>query len=480
MLILVLLLACRSDDVHRDSAQATDDTSSATQTDTDDSAPSGTTDDSGTACGPATLPRVRQISDVSAALIEGLGTVPRVSWTQHQAGYAWVEFEDPDDELRRSPEKWTEPGSAQEIILGVTFDQTVRYRVAWRAETKSAAVASPWMTIDTETFPKSLPALTITVPEKTSVPYDAAVPYLLGSVNDVGSDMWSGSWWAFIIDRKGRVLWARESSSEYITRHIWVSNNGEDLLLDHCTYWRNYTGEGSQIWRMKLDGEVIHTYEAPDMHHPFLEANEAIYWMAKDSGSEALMRVDDSGASVEVWHCSSIGSTSCGTNGMFWREDINTMLVSSYSLDTMIEVDPDKGAAIHLYGQRSGSWAFDPPDSTFDWQHGPMVSPKGNLLVSSKRSEGGNTTTVVYEYAMDEETETLVEVWRLDSEQYSVYGGDVELTPNGNVQHNLGSSGILREYSYDRELLWEVAFDESDKRIGRTTALGEDLYRYAP
>jgi len=90
--------------------------------------------------------------------------------------------------------------------------------------------------------------------------------------------------------------------------------------------------------------------------------------------------------------------------------------------------------------------------------------------------------TVVREYELDEDGETLRQVWTF-GEGEGVYGsqlGEAHRLPGGNVLHNYGSGARLREVAPDGTVVWDVTWENGkDRWLGRSTPL-EDLYALGP
>jgi hypothetical protein len=130
-----------------------------------------------------------------------------------------------------------------------------------------------------------------------------------------------------------------------------------------------------------------------------------------------------------------------------------------------------------LFGHANSSWSFNDSSSEFFWQHGPNYTEQGTLLVSSK-SFDINQETVAIEYELDEESETLIEVWRGESGRLGKFGGDVWRLPSGNTLHGIGSGSHLVEYTPDGTIIWEAMWP-GNRRIGQTSMI-EDLYDLVP
>ncbi len=458
-----------------------------------DSAPEGA--DSGTPPGTDTedtedtAPIPLAVTALSAELVPDLGPVPRVRWEQSHEGTATLLWSF-DGEFGGSPAYSLPAGEHSQLILGVPYGVEVTWWVLF--ESGDERLESEPQTISTPDWPETLP-----VPQLlTSNPdgWDPTLPYVLTSLNQSGDER-TGDWWVFILDRKGRVLWSRFTPTDWVSRYVRIGVTGRDILIDYDSYWsQGAAGIDSRVWRMQLDGELIHEYLTPGLHHSFTELPDGrVVWLALENTytNEILRVVDDAGQVDDLWNCQEqfVGRSElsglflqCGTNGLYYSEPRDTFLVSSWALDTVIEVEHATGNTVRYFGQADGAWDFDPPESEFDWQHGPIYTDDGNLMVSSKRydAEAARYETVVYEYEVDEAEEALREVWSFGKGEgiYGMYMGEVHRLPGGNTLHNYGEESRLREVTPAGEIVWEVWW-EGDEHIGRSTPF-EHLYDLAP
>ncbi|MBX2802411.1 MAG: aryl-sulfate sulfotransferase [Myxococcales bacterium] len=458
MTLIVLLLACSGG------------------TDTDSTSPSHTTEPSEPIVGTA-------LRIVGAELVEGLETVVRVTWEQPQEAEAHLEFRVlPDGEWKQSPTKMVPVSMATEVVLGVPYDADVEYRVV--SDLADGLEVTESETITTGQRPRSLPVPIVLHDDPSS--WDPSAPYLITSMNRDGDSRY-GRWWVFIMDRQGEIVWAQETTRDWVSRHVSVSLDGRALLIDRDTYWVKWDGgAASTIVRTTLDGTIEHTYAVPGLHHPFtMLPDDVIAWAAKGSGNrETIEKVDLDGVQTRVWNCDDLHDTTgavggCGSNGLWWDADTDHFLFSFWSTDTVVEVDHASGTHLRWWGNMSGAWTFDPPESQFWWQHGPTFTPQGTLMVSSKDQQGG-LETVIREYELDEKGETLREVWNfgLGRGVFGPFMGEAHRLPNGNTLHVYGAGGHLAEAMPDGQVAWEVTW-KGDKHNGRTTPF-EDLYQLMP
>lgn len=437
----------------------------------------GTPDDSGIA--PVVGPGARLHPD--------FGTLVIVTWQQDQAGSAYVEFTGADGALHRSPARDLEAGEHDEILIGATYESTVSWRVVLDEETLAEGE------IETADWPYTLPSAVVTVADPGL--QDPAMPYVLLSMTELDGGM-GDPWWVIIADREGRPVWAWRTPDTKITMHARIGNDGRSLLLDENAYWGTFGsgGASSSIRRMLLDGTVLETWDAPGLHHPFVELPDgtiAYGSMSFPYLNEWLIEIAPDRSTRTVFDCEqwlfALGvDDECGSNTLTYRESTDSYLFSFYSFDSILDIPRSGGAPTRTFGEIPGSYAFDPSYAGMWWQHGGYWTEQGTLVTSTYRYEGGpfdhpeNEETIVREWAVDDADRTLRLVWDFGV-GHQVYGaqmGEAHLLPSGNVLHNLGTSARLREGLRDGTVVWDVSWDP-EQDMGRSVPIS-DLYDFLP
>ena len=378
----------------------------------------------------------------------------------------------------QTPAWQVEAGSASVPLLGIPYDRDVSWRLTWSidGQEQTTDVAS----VRTDPLPEGLP-LVVSV-EGDAAQWEPTGRYLMTSINGSSSDYNIASW-TFIIDRQGAVVWALETPQQRVTLHPRLSYDQHSILIDHSSFWAIFDyGAASQVVRVKIDGTIEQTYDTPGLHHPFTEiADGSLVWGASQGWyEEVLTKRTPEGEVVELWSCAdfldALGhEDECGSNTVFWSEERGTYLYSLYSVETVIEIDDATGETLRYFGHLDGAWDFEPVESTFWWQHGVNYLESGNLLLSARASEALEET-VVREYALDEQTQTLIEVWNFGIGE-GVYGaqmGEAHRLDSGNTLHNYGSTARIREVTDAGEVVWDVQW-EANRYIGRSELL-LDLY----
>ncbi len=422
-----------------------------------------------------------QVTNVAWEVVEDVPSVIRVTWGQLADATAFVEFSVDEGVWLTSPSLTFEAGTAEALLLGVPHDADVTFRVV--NDFGDGPLTAEEVVAHTDPAHEDLVHPELLTADEAA--WDPTLQYVL-----VGSSDYRG--WTTIVDRQARVVWARQTPGLNATLYTRPSYDGRDLLIDHNSYWAIFDdGDASQVVRMKIDGTEIATYDTPGLHHPFVElADGSIVWGAAHGLTETLDKLTPDGTHEQIWDCddfqalAGVDNAYCQSNTIFWSETDDTFLFSLYSDETIVEIDHATGDSLRWFGHDPGSWAFDPPESAFHWQHGGHFTEAGTLITSS-HVDGASNECVVREYELDEASETLVEVWSfgvgLGVESPTM--GEVHRLPGGNTLHNYGSGARLREVTPDGTVVWDIAWDTGDEtttyNLGRTTPL-EELYAFAP
>lgn len=417
-----------------------------------------------------------QAADLGASVDPTYGTLVTARWEQLAAATAWVEYSVDDGQWRATPAEVVQPGAAEALMLGVPYDHTVRFRVV--NDLCGEPLRSEEAAAETGSAPAGLPQ--VTAVQGDPARWDARTRYVFTGMNDAAD---GNRYWTFVIDRQGRVVWARQNPRLTVTLHPRVTRAGDALLIDENTFWGSFDGgAGSQVVELAIDGTVLHTYATPGLRHPFTDGpDRAIVWGAYQVGTETLELVTVGGEQRSLWDCQDFLNSqgmagTCTSNTVWWDAETDRYLYSFYTLETVFEIDPEEGP-VRWFGHLPGSWSFDPPGSIFWWQHGGHYTEAGTLLISSHLS-GEGEETVVREYELDEGSRTLREVWSFGQGE-GVYGeelGEAHRLPGGNTLHNYGTEPRLREVTPAGEVVWDVQWGE--RYIGRSTPI-EDLYALA-
>ena len=349
------------------------------------------------------------IDNVAAEIHDEIESIIRVSWTQTTDVDVLVRYSFDDGIWEESPVTGGAVGDHQMLLLGIPYDSNVTYQVVWEEDGEWTETTS--QSIQNGALPSTIPEVVDIVSDETQLDPDSK--YFFTSMN---ADNNGNAYVVFIIDRQGRVVWAMDLPQFRLSLHPRVSHDGTELLIDFNSFWYLYDGGAqSQIQRIKIDGTEVGLYDTPGLHHPFTETPDGHLVYASSHAYrtgrwnyESLVSLSPDGDTEEIFNCQdyfeSIGETrECGSNTIFWDENRGVFLYSLYSVDTVLEIDPDSGEVLNSYGNLDDSWRFDPEDSVFYWQHGPTILDDGNLMVSCHPT-GNSSVLQIREYERNEET----------------------------------------------------------------------------
>ncbi len=418
-----------------------------------------------------------QVSNVYSEVDDDYGTLVRVFWTQNEAADARVEFSFDADTWVSTPVKDGEAGENSALLLGIPYQTEVTFRVV--NEMPDGPLTTDDFIETTSEPPSKLPETAAVSGEPSK--WDPETNYVFLSMENTDQT----AMYTIIIDRQGRVVWARRNSLGTASLHPRVSFDGGQLLIDESTYWTMFDGgAGSTVKRMYISGHLIESVETPGLHHPFTDLPDgSIAWPAYNGDNELIQIRSPDGDVETLLDCQAFlvanGFTDyCGSNTLSYDPKTDHFLYSLYSAETVVEIDRATGQAVRHFGHIDNAWGFDPTDSAFWWQHGAYFTPDGNLLVSSIVSQNGSET-VVREYSLNETDQVLEEVWSFGEGQgvYADNMGEAHRLPGGNTLHNYGSGTRIREVTPEGEVVWDV--DWNAENLGRSVPLG-DLYALLP
>ncbi len=421
------------------------------------------------------------VSNIEVNLHDEFESLVVVTWEQIEAGTVYVAYRF-GDETYTSPQAVRSAGDHEQVLLGIPYETDVELELV--VDRGEGPESSDSLAITTDDIPALVPPATVFVADAER--YDPEARYFLVSINE-GLEGHPYRYWALILDRAGRLVWAMETPSQRVTIHTQTSHDGRQILIDHNSFWGIFDGgEASQIARLHIDGSGLEIIDVPGLHHPFTEIGDgSLVWGAVDGDDETIEKLGPGGAQQTVWSCQeyqlSVGVDHfCASNTLTWREATDTFLFSFYSSNAVIDIDHATGQTLRSYGQLPGSWSFDPPDSTFWWQHGVHYTDEGTLLVSARIAEDGHET-VAREYQLDEEGMALVEIWNYGIGEgiHATEMGEAQRLANGNILHNYGNASVIKEVMPDGTVVWELEWVGDYLALGRSTPLS-DLYSLLP
>lgn len=419
-----------------------------------------------------------EVSQLRWEVDEDLGSLVHVRWRQGVRSDVWVEYSVDPGVWRSTPVLEGRAGRNDARIIGIPYGE----RAEWRVVTASGATAEG-RTIETAPVPAELPVgrLREAVPGK----WLDRGEFLLTSISQPGGG-WSssGPFWAVIVDRAGRPVWARRTQlSGQWTLYAQVSQSGDHLLLDQ---FENFRAQNEPVAIRTYLDEVIEEIPMPGHHHAFVELPDgSLVWgsrAARHGGGEALVKKSpgEKGETV-LWTCADDWpeghELGCRSNCVYYDEARDSFLYSFYTNESVVEVDHQTGTTLWWAGRTPGGYAFENAGDQFFWQHGVSWTPEGTLLVSTHDADAQPNTNLAREFEVDHDARLLRTVWDYDANGLAATNGDAWRLDNGNTLHTLGSASFVKEVDPDGEVVWHLDFNENNNNrlMGRSEWIS-DLY----
>lgn len=399
------------------------------------------------------------------------GSLIRVRWTQDRSADVVVEYAVDEGEWRQAPGVEGVEGDNERLLVGIPYGEDAEWRVV------ASGTMADGPTIVVEEAPVGLPLATVKVAEEGLW---AEGEFLLGSINQRVGGWTGGTYWLWIVDRQGRVVWARPTPDQHWTLYAQVAVTGDRILYDEQTYWSSFgRGEDSQVHAIQLDRD-LESIATPGLHHAFIQMpDETLVWGSRShvQGTEALVQRAHDGTETILWTCADDwpGVEDCESNCVTYDADRDSFVYSFYTNSSVVEIDRATGQSLWWAGTVPGGLDFDPPSARFSWQHGLFWTDEGTLLLSTEEAPDRYAPDIwAREYDVDLDAGVLREVWSYDSDAQADTNGDTHRLPNGNTLHAIGSSGQIKEVGPDGEVLWHLDF-RSNRLVGRVELI-TDIY----
>jgi len=431
------------------------------------------------------------VEGVTIAVHERVKTLLVVNFTELQAAdETWLEFAFEAGSVMRSRAQPGGTGNHRDVVLGVPPDTEVRVRVVSRVGTTNYASSEYRAT--TGSLPSRMPLGTVFASDPARASPER---WLFGSVEDsVGGSYgayYLRTFWLYLMDRKGRIVWYYADPSSNATSSFQrIARDGEYVWIEK----RAFNGGGKQsVVKTTLDGAYFEEIAVPGLSDAIDVTTHGS--LLYDVRGELRERAPD-GATRNIWSCRTHFGPGfeCYTNTVNWYEADDTVLLSFPYQNTVVEIDRASGELVGQYGSAPRSYAFAPPRQappeawSFSFQHFPNRTPSGTLLVSShvpgcsQESLPGPGRHAFVEFALDRGAQQLVEMWRYtDGPEWPRAKGMALRLSNGNTLVNYGTGGVIRELSPDGRTVFGVKFDVNggsdfyNKMVGHNVVV-DDLY----
>jgi hypothetical protein len=305
--------------------------------------------------------------------------------------------------------------------------------------------------------------------------------------------------WATVIDGCGSHRWwqRRQDPSTKITR-TRMGRDGHSVL--YSEYDRAREVDRGEIRRIDLYSGRVTVTRAVEQHHDFVELDDGrLAWLSwqyqADVGLENLntamatdaIRVADEGSLGEhdmlfsylsdsgiepFWSCEHMSPNVFVPGFSEWSH--TNSLVYDEGQDAFFALARYWDAVLRIEGDGTLSWILGGPLGEFQAlgltqlpRHGHMSEVwDGGMLVFDNRNHDEEPVSRVVEYAIEEDTRSVQEIWSLEDPdgRFWSYLGDARRLPGGNVLIAWSGSGRLTEVTRDGDIVWEA---ETDQEVGR-------------
>ena len=428
---------------------------------------------------------VVQVRDVTGRTDDEFGSFVILGWEQRGEGQVWVRYSFDAGDWRESPHQALGEGMHEVLLLGIPYESTVSWQLIYDKD--GAEVVLEEGSTATDPLPEGLPVPSLLVADETA--WEPTGTYLLGSINEDPGGWTGGTYWKWVLDRQGRVVWAHKTPENHWSIFLRISADGTHIVWDEATYWAEWDGgAGSSVHRWYLDGTEIEEIPTPGLHHAFTELPDGtLVWGSAAGGYENLVeKAPDSDETHQIWSCESFhvetgARGSCQSNTLYYHVPTDTFLFSFYTTSTVVEIDHQTGDSLWWAGGVAKGFAFTDPETQYSWQHGVNWTDEGTLLLSTEDTYGGMASeTYAREYIVDRDARTLQQVWvyGVDQGVYASTAGEAHRLPNGNTLHNYGSASQIKEVQPDGTLVWHLDWGGT-QLLGRTVFI-EDLWSLMP
>jgi hypothetical protein len=433
------------------------------------------------------------VSGVSVTVHPQTTTILVVTWTQAKAAdQVSLEFTFAGSSVMTSRAAAGATGAHRDVVLGVPGSTAVTVRIV----NKLAGV--DYKTKDysgmTGAVPSGMPKPTVSMYDATLASPDrwmfGAVENSPGGCNN-SSCYYTSTFWVYIMDRQGRIVWYYADATNNPTSSFQrIARDGEYIWIEK----RPFSGSGTHsVLKMTLDRQYSQTVSIPNLSDCIDVTSDGSLLYDTDPQWE-LRELTKAGTTRAIFNCPKVMGSSfdCYSNTVNWDPASDSIIMSYPYENTVAQIDRKTGTLIATYGERSGSYGFDQPNWTFEFQHFANISSRGTQMVSSHLpgyGDGSSGTMMpvankhsFQEWTIDRTNKRLVQKWIYsDGAEWAMYKGMVILLPNGNYLANYGTGGVIREITPDKKTVFYVKFDVTtgndffNKMVGNNVLI-DDLY----
>jgi len=398
--------------------------------------------------------------EVNAEVSEHIATVVTVRWSSDEPTIGYVEYGPTEAMEHKTPLGKAESMEHEQLLLGLTADTLIHYRVVtWDGDD---AAASDVRTIRTGDLPVGFPRLEV---EGDGNDLFTIVP-VLGSTTAV-----------VILDPDGKIVWHHRDDRELDFYRARLSVDGKSLLYNAASVSGD-PADNSELVRVALDGSESSSVEVPLLAHDFVEHPDgtlaAIVVEYRDvDGTEVrgdkIVEIDpEDGTQTTVWTSWDCfdpeewpgDSPDHGwtfANALDYEPAEEAYYLGMRNFSSIAKIDRGSGACEWVLGLSAPTFEFADGSARFLHQH--QFHVRGDrIVVLDNEGSPGNESRVI-EYQLDFETKTATEVWSYVSDPtvYTFVLGEPTRLDDGSTFVNWSSAGMLERVSEDGESLWKLS-----------------------
>ena len=399
------------------------------------------------------------ILDIEVSASEAVPTALEVRFSTAEKAIGWVEFgQGSADALSTLT---TEAGTTHAAaVIGNPALTEVTMRVV--AEVDGERHESGTFTFETGQLLPETPLFDITVNDYDAPAGTAMMMSVFGDVN-----------YLVMMDLDGTITWSLAQGVEDELYGLSMIHQGDTLVYNLLDIGN---GGGGTLVSIDLLGNRTAEIDTPLAHHFITAGPEGgLVWLVDDvrdvEGTEivgdAVMHYSTGGEESVLfsgWDNFTLPPFSPNKkhldwthgNWIQWNADRESYLFCNAFTNTIVEFDID-GIPLRTMGgpgAQDSEYVFGSEEQAFEYPHGPHWADNGELLVFSTTDD----ISRVIRYEVDDDGAQLNEVWSYgeDLGYESLWLGEVQELPDGNLLICWGSVGLLQIVSPDGELLWEA------------------------
>ena len=398
------------------------------------------------------------IRGIEAEVSDAVPTVVTVRWNTEVPAGGYVEYGVDNSLGQRTPVEDAPSSDHETLLLGLTANTEIYYRVA--AILEDEAALSSVRTVTTGLVPNLLPRLT-----KTGEGHD-----MYTVVPIIGTPMVVS-----IIDGEGRYVWYHLDDRELDTFRARLSLDGRSILYNAASVSGD-PEDDTELVRVSLDGQEVTTIPLPLLAHDFVElpdgALAAIASEYRETSGETLrgdriVEVAPDGTQTEVWSSwdcfdpeTDRGDNAANAwtlaNALDYDPGEDAYYLGMRNLSSIVKIDRATRACLWVLGSTAATFSFASGALPFLHQHQFQVL-RDSILVMDNDGPLGHESRIV-EYALDFDSAEATEQWTYSADPpvYTFVLGEPTRLDGGDTFVNWSAAGQMERVSPDGVSKWRL------------------------